>query len=117
MQIFLHEIPINPGGYEDLAHSNLAATTIHDIRIYYITYQRYKYPFFSNKKGGEKCNSRGLVISTHSIITVIPSNYSELSLFCSFFRFGFFTQFLYVVCVSDLYMLTHLLVGKNLPRF
>jgi len=54
MQIFMHEIPINPVNYEDPAHSNIAVTTIHDIRINYITYQKYKYPFFSNKKGGRK---------------------------------------------------------------
>jgi len=38
MQISLHEIPTNPGGYEDPAHSNLTVTTIHDIHIHYVTY-------------------------------------------------------------------------------
>jgi len=38
MQIFLHEISSNLGGYEDPAHSNLAVTIIHDYRIHYITY-------------------------------------------------------------------------------
>jgi len=54
MQIFLHEILTNPDDYKDPAHSNLAVTTIYDIHIHYITYQKYKYLFFSNKKGGRK---------------------------------------------------------------
>jgi len=54
MHIFLHEIPTNPDGYVVPAHSNLAFLIIHDIHIHYITYQRYKYPFFSNKKVGRR---------------------------------------------------------------
>jgi len=54
MHIFLHEILINPCGYEDPAYSNLVVTTIHDIRIHYTIYERYKYFFFSNKKEKRK---------------------------------------------------------------
>jgi len=54
MHIFLHEIHTNHGGYDDFAHSNLVVTTIHNIRVYHITYEIYKHPFFSNKKGEEK---------------------------------------------------------------
>ena len=42
---------INPCGYKDSAHSNLMVTTLHDTRIHDITYQRYKYLIFTNKRG------------------------------------------------------------------
>jgi len=48
-----HEIPTNPGSYEDLAHSNLVVTTVHDIRIT-TSPTKDKFSFFSNKKGGRK---------------------------------------------------------------
>ena len=49
-----HQLIFNPGGYEDHARSNLAVTTIQDTGIHYITYQKYKYPFFYNEKEGGK---------------------------------------------------------------
>jgi len=46
----MHEIPTNPGSYEDPAHSNLAVTTIHDIRIHCITYYILSFPTRREKK-------------------------------------------------------------------
>ena len=63
----------NLDGYEDLARSNLVVTTIQDTDIHYITYQGYKYSFFSNEKGEKKWQP----LST--------CNYNILCYHCNFF--------------------------------